>query len=281
MAHVWWYSARSAGLVAWVLLTMSTIWGLALSTKLRPPRVRPAWTLDLHRFLGGLAVVFVGVHVGAVMLDSYVPFGAADVLVPFASGWKPLAVAWGIVGMYLLLAVELTSLARKRLSHGSGAAPLLVVPALPQRDVAPAHRGTDAHTRAGARTVAVTCTAIAGLTAWRIHTSTRTPARSDARVAAARQRDLGPHGVGRRRHERWTTLVRQVEMGSCSTTARFLARASGHRHRIPRVAPCVRGDRPHRRASVLRRRSGRRRPGAPRASAVARVPPQLLRRVRP
>ena len=113
--QIWWYTARASGLVSWVLLSMSMLWGLVLSTKLRPPRIRPNWVLDLHRYLGGLAVIFVAVHVGALMLDSYVGFGLADVLVPFAASWKPVAVAWGVVGFYLLLAVELSSLARKHL----------------------------------------------------------------------------------------------------------------------------------------------------------------------
>lgn len=114
--QLWWYAARAAGVVAWALLAASVIWGLALSTKLFGRKPRPAWLLDLHRALGGLAVIFTGVHVVAVMLDSYVHFGIAEVLVPLASRWHPVAVAWGIVGMYLLLAVELTSLARRRLS---------------------------------------------------------------------------------------------------------------------------------------------------------------------
>ena len=54
-SQLWWYVARAGGIVAWALLTASVLWGLILSTKLRPPRVRPAWTLDLHRFLGGRA----------------------------------------------------------------------------------------------------------------------------------------------------------------------------------------------------------------------------------
>jgi hypothetical protein len=37
------------------------------------------------------------------------------VLVPFASSWHPAAVAWGVVALYMLLAVELTSLARAHL----------------------------------------------------------------------------------------------------------------------------------------------------------------------
>jgi DMSO/TMAO reductase YedYZ heme-binding membrane subunit len=115
MGQLWWFTARAGGIVSWCLLATSVIWGLAMSTRTLPGRVRPNWMLDVHRFLGGLAAIFVGVHVTAIVLDSYVHFGLAEVLVPFASSWHPVAVAWGIVGLYLLLAVELTSLARRRL----------------------------------------------------------------------------------------------------------------------------------------------------------------------
>ena len=113
---VWWYATRSAGIVAWVLLVLSVLWGLALSTKVFGKRPRPNWLLDLHRFLGGLAVVFTAVHVVAIVLDSFVAFTPLNVLVPFTGSWHPGAVAWGIVAMYTLVAVELTSLLRKRIS---------------------------------------------------------------------------------------------------------------------------------------------------------------------
>src|SRR5437867_9145586 len=110
-----WYVARSAGLVAWALLAASVLWGLALSTKILSPTVRPNWILDLHRWLGGLALGFTGVHVGALLFDTYVHLGVVSVLVPFASTWHPGAVAWGVVSLYLLLAVEVTSLLRSRI----------------------------------------------------------------------------------------------------------------------------------------------------------------------
>jgi predicted ferric reductase len=113
---VWWYATRSAGIVAWVLLALSVLWGLALSTKAFGKRPRPNWLLDLHRFLGGLAVIFTGVHVVAIVLDSFVAFSPLNVVVPFTGTWHPGAVAWGIVAMYALVAVEITSLLRKRLS---------------------------------------------------------------------------------------------------------------------------------------------------------------------
>ena len=114
--QLWWYVARSGGIVAWALLAGSVLWGLALSTKVLRGRPRPNWILDLHRFLGGLALLFTGIHVTGLVLDSYVHFGLTEVLVPFASAWHPVAVAWGVVGLYLLVAVELTSLARKKIS---------------------------------------------------------------------------------------------------------------------------------------------------------------------
>ena len=110
-----WDVARAGGLVAWTLATASVVWGLALSTRLARRKPWPAWLLDLHRFLGALAVIFTVVHVGAILMDSYTHFGIAAVLVPFVATWHPAAVAWGIVAFYLLVAVEVTSLLKRRI----------------------------------------------------------------------------------------------------------------------------------------------------------------------
>jgi len=101
-----WYVARAAGLVAWTLLTASVFWGLSISTKVFRGKPRPAWMLDLHRYLGGLATIFTVLHVAAIVADSYVHFDLMSILIPFAGSWRPVAVAWGVVGMYLLLAVR-------------------------------------------------------------------------------------------------------------------------------------------------------------------------------
>ena len=81
-----------------------------MSTRVLGPKPRAAWMTDLHRFLGGLATVFTAVHVGALLFDRYVGFGVGDVLVPLHSSYRPVAVAWGVVALYLLVAVEVTSL---------------------------------------------------------------------------------------------------------------------------------------------------------------------------
>jgi hypothetical protein len=117
-----WYTARAAGLVSWFLLAASITWGVLLHTRILGRRPRPKWLLDLHRFLGGLAVVFVGVHLAGLFADSYVHFGPAELLVPFTSSYRPGAVAWGIAGFYVLVAIEVTSLLMRwlprKLWHG-------------------------------------------------------------------------------------------------------------------------------------------------------------------
>jgi predicted ferric reductase len=115
--QLWWYVARAGGLVAYALLAASTTWGLAVSTRLLGRWPAPGWTLDLHRFLGGLALAFTGVHAAGLLLDTYVRFDLVDLIVPFTARWRPAAVAWGVVAWYLLVAVEATSLARRRLPH--------------------------------------------------------------------------------------------------------------------------------------------------------------------
>lgn len=110
-----WYVARAAGIVAMVIVTLAVAWGLLFTTRLLQGRPSPKWLLDLHRFLGGLAVVFTVVHLGALVADTWIHFGIADLLVPMASSWRPEAVAWGVVAVYLLIAVEATSLVMKRL----------------------------------------------------------------------------------------------------------------------------------------------------------------------
>ena len=111
-----WYTIRASGLVTWGLVTASVLWGLLLSSR-STRRPRPAWVLDLHRFIAGLAFAFLAVHLGGLLLDTYIGFSPAAIAVPFASHWRPAAVAWGILAVYLLVAIEITSLLMARLSR--------------------------------------------------------------------------------------------------------------------------------------------------------------------
>jgi predicted ferric reductase len=111
----WWYLTRSSGIIAWLMLTATVIWGILMSTKAFPNQRRPAWLLALHRWLAGLTLSFLAIHLVALVADSYVSFGLADLTIPYASDWKPGAIALGVIAMWLLIAVQLTSLAMRRL----------------------------------------------------------------------------------------------------------------------------------------------------------------------
>jgi sulfoxide reductase heme-binding subunit YedZ len=115
--EIWWYLSRAAGVVAWVMLTASVLWGAVLASDLFPRWRRNAWLLAMHRWLAGLTFVFLGAHLVALLFDEYAQFGLADLLVPSAASWRPTPHAVGIVALYLLVAVELTALAMKRLAR--------------------------------------------------------------------------------------------------------------------------------------------------------------------
>ncbi|MFZ4719228.1 MAG: ferric reductase-like transmembrane domain-containing protein [Ilumatobacteraceae bacterium] len=104
-----WYVSRASGLIAWMLVAASIIWGVTLSSRLLRRRGIPAWLLDLHKYLALLAIIFTGVHLAGLVADNYVYFGWKELFIPMAVDWRPGATAWGIVAFYMLLAVQITS----------------------------------------------------------------------------------------------------------------------------------------------------------------------------
>ncbi len=113
-----WYAARAGGLVAYLLLSTSVCVGLLISGKAQLKRW-PRFALeDVHRFLGILAGVFVAIHGGALLLDSFVPFSLSQVLVPGTSSYRPLPVGFGVVAAELLAALAITNHYRRRIPHG-------------------------------------------------------------------------------------------------------------------------------------------------------------------
>ena len=112
-----WYAARAGGVVGYLLVSASVLAGILLAGKRRVPGLPRFAVEDVHRFLGLLAGVFIVVHVGAVALDSVVPFSLTQLLVPFTADYRPLATGLGIVALELLLAVSVTNRLRSRLPY--------------------------------------------------------------------------------------------------------------------------------------------------------------------
>jgi DMSO/TMAO reductase YedYZ heme-binding membrane subunit len=112
MHQVAWYAARATGIVATALAVAALVWGFFFSARNTGVRRRPAWWLDLHNWLGGLALAMTGVHLVAVYLDPLSGIGAAELAVPGAS---PFAITSGVIAAYLVAIAVFTSWPRKRL----------------------------------------------------------------------------------------------------------------------------------------------------------------------
>ncbi len=113
--QVFWYITRSAGLIAYLLFWLSTVWGLAVSSKIFDRLLNRPFTFDSHEFLSLLALGFIAIHVGALLFDSYAPFSLAQLLVPFTSAYRPLSVGVGIIAFYLALLVTVSFYMRRRI----------------------------------------------------------------------------------------------------------------------------------------------------------------------
>lgn len=113
----WWYLTRSAGLVSWVLLTLTLLAGALVSGRMTERRGARRWLLDLHPFLAGLGLAAGVLHVVAAIADTTVGLRWIDTVVPFTSLWNPVGITFGVLAVWSLAAVEVTSLARRHLSR--------------------------------------------------------------------------------------------------------------------------------------------------------------------
>ncbi len=112
-----WYVTRSAGIIAYLLLWLSTVWGLAVTSKIFDPLLARAFTYDMHQFLSLLALGFTAVHVVVLLGDRYLPFSVAQVLFPFIAPYRPVWVGVGIIGLYLTLLVTITFYIRQSIGQ--------------------------------------------------------------------------------------------------------------------------------------------------------------------
>jgi ferredoxin-NADP reductase/DMSO/TMAO reductase YedYZ heme-binding membrane subunit len=106
--QIWWYVTRSSAIIAWVLMTFAVVWGVLLSTRVMRKIDNPSWLQDLHRYLGGVSLIMVLLHMVSLMLDEYAHFTVEELLVPFAiePRFAGMPIALGILAFYLMVAVQ-------------------------------------------------------------------------------------------------------------------------------------------------------------------------------
>jgi len=112
-----WYATRAAGLVTLLLLTATVVLGILVSAQVSSDGWPRFLTVGLHRNLGLLVMVFLALHVGTTVADTYTSISLRDAVVPFTGTYKPIWLGLGAVALDLLVALTVTSLLRQRLSY--------------------------------------------------------------------------------------------------------------------------------------------------------------------
>ncbi len=98
--HWFWYFSRAAGISAYLALTLSIVWGLLLSTSVADTWIARGRSVELHKWISAVAVGLIGAHALVLVGDPFVRYDLVDVLVPFASAYRSIAVALGVLSAY-------------------------------------------------------------------------------------------------------------------------------------------------------------------------------------
>jgi DMSO/TMAO reductase YedYZ heme-binding membrane subunit len=114
MNDLLWYLSRATGIVAALLIAAALVSGFLFSGREMGRRRRPAWWLDLHNLLGGLAFIFTLAHIAFAFLDPDLGITLAQVLVPGVAPLDRWPLAWGVIATYLTATTVLTSWPKRR-----------------------------------------------------------------------------------------------------------------------------------------------------------------------
>lgn len=112
-----WHLVRSSGIVAYVLLMGSTLWGLFISAQFVKDWSPGVVSLTLHSTISWLALVLGLIHALLLLFDDYFAYALGDLFVPFAGPYRPEAVGLGTLAFWVIVVVTLSFPIKKRLGH--------------------------------------------------------------------------------------------------------------------------------------------------------------------
>ena len=109
-----WILLRAAGIGSYLMLFLSVAWGLVATTAVVTKRVSKPTANLFHAFVASTGLALLGVHLGLLLVDGFMPFSVAALTLPMAAEYRPLAVSAGVIAMYGMVAVLVTSWLRTR-----------------------------------------------------------------------------------------------------------------------------------------------------------------------
>ncbi|GAA5436297.1 ferric reductase-like transmembrane domain-containing protein [Deinococcus aquaticus] len=111
-----WTLNRATGTVAYLLLAATTATGALLGSRYSPAWLTRAQQAGWHGVTSGFALTLGMVHGLLLTVDATYPQSLLAVLIPGASSVRPLPVALGTLGAYLLALVIVSTRARRHLN---------------------------------------------------------------------------------------------------------------------------------------------------------------------
>ena len=103
--QVLWFTTRGAGAVSLLMFTASAALGLVTVARFQAAGWPRFFNYEMHRRVSLLSIVFLAVHVLTAVFDPFTKLGLGAALVPFASSYRPVQVALGVVALYLFVAL--------------------------------------------------------------------------------------------------------------------------------------------------------------------------------
>jgi predicted ferric reductase len=106
--HTYWYLGRAGGFVAFVLLLLSLLLGVAISSRIFDGLLARAWFFELHKFVSLFLLAAVLFHALVMLPDPYANYTLDELLIPFRSHIMPEATSIGVVSLYGLALISLS-----------------------------------------------------------------------------------------------------------------------------------------------------------------------------
>lgn len=112
-----WYATRLLGLLAYLVIAGSAIYGLLLSTGILDAIAHRSVSFTLHQDLSAIGLGLAMLHAAMLTLDRSVPYTVAEVLIPFSGPYRPVWVGIGQLALYLTIVVVASFSLRRRIGQ--------------------------------------------------------------------------------------------------------------------------------------------------------------------
>lgn len=107
-----WILERSAGLIAYGLISLTALLGVSMTAKLWDRWKLRKLVNDVHQYATLLVLPFLILHLWGLYNDRMVPFSVPSLFLPWMSHYRRAAVSLGVGSLYVFLAIAATSYAR-------------------------------------------------------------------------------------------------------------------------------------------------------------------------